>query len=155
MTKNYFKKLYSCECVGILYEVENEGDWPECSWSTGHMTNASDCPSTQLPLYSIYQRMRDRNRCNHRDYTNIGVNGARTGAMASDIIQSFKRNQTYDHPVLLFFALIGNDVCNGHPGLGSMTTPDEFKANVLQSLQYLVRKTSCTTRGKYITTSKY
>ena len=27
------------------------------------------------PTDSIYLRLRDRNRCNHRDYQNIAVNG--------------------------------------------------------------------------------
>ena len=32
-------------------------------------------------MKSIYQRLRERNLCNHRDFQNIGVNGARTTSM--------------------------------------------------------------------------
>lgn len=34
--------------------------------------------------------------------------------MANEVIKAIQRNQTTDQPVLLFFELIGNDVCNGH-----------------------------------------
>jgi acyloxyacyl hydrolase len=30
---------------------------------------------------SFYLRVRERNHCNHRDYQNLCVNGARSGAM--------------------------------------------------------------------------
>jgi len=49
-------------------------------------------------------------RCNHRDFQNIGVNGARTGSMAPPgTINSFRRNQTTDAPAIVFYAPIGND----------------------------------------------
>lgn len=35
-------------------------------------------------------------------------------------------------------SVTGNDVCNGHPGMGYMTTVPEFTANVLTALDYLV-----------------
>ncbi len=80
--------------------------------------------------------------------------------MFTGIINALRRNPKLDQPELVFFALIGNDVCNGHPGLGSMTTvrlcgrlvwhlfvsslarylclqPAEFQAAVTSSLQYL------------------
>ncbi len=73
---------------------------------------------------SMYQYMRARNLCNHRDYQNLGgtvlvsvhslVNGCRSGAMASDVVMSIGRNQTLDKPALVFFELVGNDVCSGH-----------------------------------------
>jgi len=100
------------------------------------------------------------------DFQNIGVNGARTGSMANEIMFTLGRNQNTDHPLILNYALIGNgtfcvpsffhhfslfaafairgaharscpsavgaDVCNGHYGTGSMTTPPEFYANVLR-----------------------
>eukprot|EP01006_Ploeotia_vitrea_P057295 TRINITY_DN68164_c7_g3_i2.p2 TRINITY_DN68164_c7_g3~~TRINITY_DN68164_c7_g3_i2.p2 ORF type:complete len:604 (+),score=304.25 TRINITY_DN68164_c7_g3_i2:1051-2862(+) len=122
---------------GIVHLVENEADWPECSWSTAWQ-NATNCPRSLLPIKSMYQRLRERNLCNHRDYQNIGVNGARTSSMMPPgIIESYQRNQTEDSPALVFFALIGNDVCNGHPGMSHMTTVPEFEANVLKSLSYL------------------
>lgn len=47
-----------------------------------------------------------------------------------DIVKSFRRDQQNDNPALVFYALIGNDVCNGHPGTASMTTPEQFEKNV-------------------------
>lgn len=121
--------------------VADEFDYPQCSWSTGHADSASEaikqCPavwrrglpsdeaaSLALPLASIYSRMRARNRCNHRDFQNIGVNGGRAGAMAPPgIVNGMARDPVHDNPALVFHALIGNDVCNGHPGIDSMTKP--------------------------------
>jgi acyloxyacyl hydrolase len=80
--------------------------------------------------------MLQRNRCVHRDYQNIGVNGARTGAMKEKIVYTLSRNQTFDQPLLLFHALVGNDVCNGHPG-DPGTTTQEFYNNVVGTLDYL------------------
>jgi acyloxyacyl hydrolase len=89
-------------------------------------------------MFSIYSAMRDRNRCNHRDYHNIAVNGARAGDMNSTIIRSFQRSQELDKPVLVSFALIGNDVCNGHPDYyNHMTKPEDFYNSVVASLEYL------------------
>jgi len=124
----------------ILHTLLNEADWPQCSWSTAYET-AGNCPVNYVEggIQSIYTRMRDRNRCNHRDYQNMGVNGGRTGNMApptGDIV-AMQRNQTTDAPALVFYAPIGNDVCSGHPGFDHMTTPEDFKANVLTALDWL------------------
>lgn len=128
---------YNFNLSGVLEAASNELDWPACSWSTG-FRNTEDCPTTtNVAMNSIYQRMRARNLCMHRDFQNIGVNGARVGSIASSIINSFQRNPQTDRPLLVFWALIGNDVCNGHPGMGSMTTVAEFQASVLQGLAYL------------------
>jgi len=86
---------------------------------------------------SIYQRMRNRNRCNHRDYQNLSVDGARSPSMNRTIVESIARDQTNDFPVNAFYALVGNDVCNGHPGYDSMTKPDEFYGLVTATMQFL------------------
>lgn len=40
--------------------------------------------------------------------------------------------------MLVFYSVIGNDVCNGHPDtFDHMTKPDELYNNVLQTMQYL------------------
>lgn len=92
-------------------------------------------------MASIYQRIRDRNRCAHRDFQNIGVNGCRTTSMKPPgVITGLQSDPDNDHPKLVFFALIGNDVCNGHPGSSHMTTPAEFHESVTASLQYLEAK---------------
>jgi len=87
-------------------------------------------------MQSYYHYAKQNNLCMHRDYQNIGVNGARTSSM-EDIMLTLKRTNHSDQPLLLNYALIGNDVCNGHPGLEHMTTPDEFYQNVLVALNYL------------------
>jgi len=117
--------------------LEDEFDWPQKNWAGGHTNNTynGDIPG---PLDSIYLRMRQRNLCNHRDYQTLAVNGARSGSVYSgNITESLARHSTIDFPVLLFYALIGNDVCSGHHTFDTMTTPAEFEANVLESLKYL------------------
>jgi len=128
---------------GVVELAANEADWPQCSWATG-WRNASDCPASKplpggLAPASIYQRMRARNRCAHRDFQNVGVNGARTGSMAppKGIVNDLARDQAADAPLLVIYALIGNDVCDGHPGNGSWTTVADFKTNVLAALAVL------------------
>ena len=48
-------------------QASDELDWPQCSWSTGFQ-NTSACPPAALPMLSVYQRLRQRNLCIHRDY---------------------------------------------------------------------------------------
>ena len=142
---------------GALELAANEADWPQCSWATGFRNGApggAGCPrvgflppepgSNPFPDgASIYQRFAAMNQCNHRDLQNLGVNGARTDSMApgSDgsfgIVNGLARSRTTDAPLLVIYALIGNDVCNGHPGADSMTTAAEFKTNVMASLAVL------------------
>ncbi|CAH1270439.1 AOAH [Branchiostoma lanceolatum] len=121
----------------LLFILENEIDWPELSAATGHMNNTFG-EVIKGPVDSIYMRLRERNRCNHRDYQNIGVNGGRSGSMNSTIVRSLVRNRMSDYPALVNIEVVGNDVCNGHPDtLSHMTKPDEFRKNMLDTLQYL------------------
>jgi len=118
----------------LLLVASNELDWPQQSGSSGFLEEGhKDCPG---PVDSIYKRLRNRNRCVHRDYHNIGVNGARTSSM-ENIVKSTNRNDTNDHPVIVTYALIGNDVCNSNPTTERMTTPEDFKLRVLNALNYL------------------
>ncbi|GAM20502.1 hypothetical protein SAMD00019534_036770 [Acytostelium subglobosum LB1] len=116
--------------VGIL---ENELDWPHKSAITAWASNTTESG----PIDSVYHRLRERNLCNHRDYQNTGVNGARSGNVADGNILGVARNQEKDHPVILFYELVGNDVCSGHHDLDHMTTPAEFANNTLRTLEYL------------------
>lgn len=124
----------------LLQDAENELDQPACSWGTGH--NAlEECPYQEtVPgvngIISLYTQLRNRNRCNHNDYQNIGVNGGDIQSSYEQIL-AMSRSQELDQPALVWLAMIGNDVCNGHPGFGSMTTPEDFYANALKSLQKL------------------
>lgn len=118
----------------------DELDFPMCSWGTGHVT-PEECPlQASVPgvdgVLSIYSQLRERNRCNHNDFQNIGVNGARMTS-STQLVESLARSQVEDHPVLLYLSLIGNDVCNGHPGFEHMTSPDEFYMYAIQTLTAL------------------
>jgi acyloxyacyl hydrolase len=116
----------------LLDVLEMEFDWPHKSAFTGFVNS-----SLISPVDSIYKRLWKRNHCNHRDFQNLGVNGCRSGSMADNVVKSIARNITTDYPALVFFELIGNDVCNSKHSLSSMTTPTEFKKNILKSLYYL------------------
>lgn len=126
MTKETYSHLFQI--------LELEVDWPHMSWATGY---ANDTTGLNAGLTSsIYKKLKQRNRCIHRDFQNISVNGARTGAMIH-ISKTLSRNQTTDHPILVFYSLIGNDVCSGHKDFNHMTAPEEFYKNVVQTLDYL------------------
>lgn len=113
--------------------VTNELDWPQLSGTTGFLDSAS-----KIKENSIYLRLRKRNRCNHRDYQNISKNGASSRNVKS-LIESLSRNQLLDHPAIVIYAMIGNDVCNGRKTdpVSAMTTPEQLYANVLKMLEAL------------------
>eukprot|EP01119_Soliformovum_irregulare_P014588 TRINITY_DN3995_c0_g1_i1.p1 TRINITY_DN3995_c0_g1~~TRINITY_DN3995_c0_g1_i1.p1 ORF type:complete len:553 (-),score=134.75 TRINITY_DN3995_c0_g1_i1:148-1806(-) len=115
----------------LLERLSLELDLPHKGGYTGFFPS-----TTSVPVDSVYKRMAARNLCNHRDFQNLGVNGARSGAVYDSIIPTLARTPK-DKPVLLFLELIGNDVCSGHHTLDSMTTPQEFKQNILKTLNYL------------------
>jgi acyloxyacyl hydrolase len=123
----------------LLPDAEDELDFPQCSWGTGHMST-TDCPYQHtVPgidgITSLYTQLRQRNRCNHNDFQNIGVNGARiTSSM--QLVNAMARN-SQDHPLLVWLALIGNDICNGHPTFDTMTTTDEFYTHAMETLTKL------------------
>ena len=128
--------------MDVVPDAMDELDWPACSWGTGYR-NVSSCPPTVDPGRaagkSLAARLRERNRCNHRDFQNIGVNGARsTSALA--LAQSAARAIATDHPALVVISLIGNDVCNGHPWTSHMTPPETFRAKVTAMLDTLATK---------------
>jgi len=129
---------------GLLGNLENEIDYPMCSWGTGHV-DLEKCPYQHTDtlgsyeiygVYSLYSKLRERNRCNHGDYQNIGVNGARITSSAQ-LVDAMARNKQLDKPALVWLSLIGNDVCNGHPGFDHMTKPDDFYNHALESLNRL------------------
>ena len=64
----------------------------------------------------------------NNDFQNIGVNGARSGAV-HDLIDALARNPEDDHPVLLWLSLIGNDVCNGHEGITYLVVYQKYVFN--------------------------
>jgi len=124
------KKVFA----GLESLLEDEMDWPMRSAYTGF---AQSSPSA--PVHSVYELMRERNLCIHRDFQNMGVNGARSGACNSTIVNHFSRKPT-DHPALVVVSLIGNDVCNGHHSLSHMTSVDAFRNATLGTLAQLDAK---------------
>ena len=116
-------------------------DMPQCAWGTASEDNNTACPYTvgEVAVSSLYQRLRARNLCNHRDYQNMGVNGARITA-SMPLVDGLARDPDRDHPLLVVFSLIGNDVCNGHPGAAHMTTVDSFLEHTTESLAALDAK---------------
>ena len=117
----------------LFFILENEFDWPMMSMTTGYK-NSTWPSSITGPVDSTYLRLRDLNLCNHRDFQNIAVNGARASSMADQIVKGFSRHGMKDNPVFLTLALVGNDVCDGHPDMNHMTSPEEFYAKNLQTL---------------------
>uniref|UniRef100_A0A8D0YFV0 Acyloxyacyl hydrolase n=1 Tax=Sus scrofa TaxID=9823 RepID=A0A8D0YFV0_PIG len=112
--------------------LTDELNWPQLSGATGFLNSTSG-----LKENSIYLRLRKRNRCNHRDYQNISRNGASSQNLES-FIESLSRNQLLDHPAIVIYAMIGNDVCNGKTNpVPAMTTPEKLFSKVMQTLQYL------------------
>ena len=122
----------------LFFILENEFDWPMLSATTAYKN--STWPDISGPANSSYYILRNINRCNHRDYQNLGVNGARSSAMAQTIVKSLARNATIDNPALVILELLGNDVCNSHHDIEHMTTPEEFVANNLKTLDFLETK---------------
>ena len=120
----------------LFFILENEFDWPMMSMTTGYK-NSTWPSSITGPVDSTYLRLRDLNLCNHRDFQNIAVNGARASSMADQIVKGFSRHGMKDNPVFLTLALVGNDVCDGHPDMNHMTSPEEFYAKNLQTLRYV------------------
>ena len=57
--------------------------------------------------------------------------------MQREIVQTTSRRSATDRPSLVWYGMIANDVCNGHPGTGSMTGPEEYRNNTLVSLAVL------------------
>lgn len=126
--------------------VANEVDWPMCSAYTGFMRDGtpSQCPSLYKSItdfQSLYNYARERNPCIHRSYFTAAVNGASSknvmGSNKDGIMMTVTPDQQNDHPFAVFYQLIGNDVCGKSSDVDSMTQPDEYRAAIMESLQYL------------------
>ncbi|XP_023400061.1 acyloxyacyl hydrolase isoform X2 [Loxodonta africana] len=112
--------------------LSDEFDWPQFSGVTGFLDSTSGIKED-----SIYLRLRKRNHCNHRDYQNISKNGASSQNLEK-FIESLSRNQLLDHPAIVIYAMIGNDVCNGKTDpVPEMTTPEKLYSKVMETLKYL------------------
>ncbi|KAG8442762.1 hypothetical protein GDO86_011537 [Hymenochirus boettgeri] len=111
--------------------ISNELDWPQFSLYTGYQNSTIGGWTN-----SLYLLLRKNNLCNHRDYQNIARNGNYFEIIT--ILNSLSRNQELDKPTVVFYALVGNDVCNGHPDtLSHMTSPQKMHLNVMATLNTL------------------
>jgi len=127
----------------FLHRIESELDWPQCSWSTAYANNTV-CPHTKLNISSIYSRMNERNRCNHRDFVNAGVNGASVNGLIQDgdvspanysgQMLAYPSRYKVDGPSTVFFAMIGNDICSKAQ---RYTPVDTFHQKALEEFAYL------------------
>eukprot|EP01088_Endostelium_zonatum_P006138 TRINITY_DN18241_c0_g1_i1.p1 TRINITY_DN18241_c0_g1~~TRINITY_DN18241_c0_g1_i1.p1 ORF type:complete len:605 (-),score=131.95 TRINITY_DN18241_c0_g1_i1:49-1719(-) len=131
--------INSTSFSSLLDVLEMEGDWPELSAAMGTNTTTAQtwAGSPQGPVNSMYLYNLQQNRCSKNDYQSIAVNGARCTSMNSTIIESFARNANFDHASITGLALLGNDVCNPHPGYDHMTPPALFQANIQDILKKL------------------
>jgi len=48
--------------------LDNELDFPQLSWSTGHVQPRDYVPEFNGTFDSVYMRLRENNLCNHNDY---------------------------------------------------------------------------------------
>src|SRR6185295_13964568 len=69
--------LFFRNMSNIIPALQNEFDWPQFSWGTGY--------ESAILGKSIYSYMRERNRCVHRQYQNIGYNGGKMSDFSAQI----------------------------------------------------------------------
>jgi acyloxyacyl hydrolase len=74
--------------------------------------------------------MRQRNRCNHRQYQNIGFNGGRMNDLRGQLRGlSISKDSK---PFIAFVSYIGNDVCKRE--LEQMTKPEDYQRQLIEGL---------------------
>ncbi|KAJ8870455.1 hypothetical protein PR048_029477 [Dryococelus australis] len=94
----------------IKHIVLDEINWPQLGYATGFM-NSTEPTLVQGFTDSIYLRLRTRNLCNHRDYQNLAQNADSSFDVPRHVF-SLARNKNIDKPLLIFYAVLGIDVCN-------------------------------------------
>lgn len=122
----------------LLPLLENEGDWPMLSWGTGfENTSAVPIGNIRGPMNSLYTYLKELNQCNKNDYQNIGVNGADSSNL-KDWATFLNRNGSDTtkpvKPIMVFFSMIGNDVCGAEQNFVHMTTPEDYLQNVIAGI---------------------
>lgn len=125
--------------LNITDPLLDELDWPQLGFGIGFM-NSTYPVLVKGITDSIYLRLRERNRCNHRDYQNLCRNGD-SSFDAPHTANLISRNATTDKPALVIFGVVGNDVCNNAKDtLANMTTPEDFRNNILAFLSNLPQR---------------
>jgi acyloxyacyl hydrolase len=120
--------LFFRNMTNVIPALQNELDWPQNSWGTGY--------DPAIQGKSVYSYMRERNRCVHRQYQNIGYNGGSMRDFPQQILGlSMDPSQK---PFLAFASYIGNDVCKR--SLEQMTKPDVYLTHMTRALNELDAK---------------
>lgn len=109
----------------LLRSVVDEMDNPQLSYITGWETSQA---------VSLYSHIRSRNLCNHRQYANVGWNGAEMENLVQQV-ELLQLSAGPSKPLLATVAYIGNDVCADT--LEEMTTVVEYEAQLLAGLRLL------------------
>lgn len=106
----------------VVHTIIDELDFPMKSYSTGY--EASD---------SFVNYLYNHNRCSHRQFQNIGMNGAVMADLVQQVGEAVISNDS--KPVFASIAYIGNDIC--HDKLEDMTKPEDFRAQLIAGLEKL------------------
>ena len=117
--------IYIKDLKSLLPSLLDEIDRPQLSWDSGFMSS--------IRGESVYLKMLANNRCNHRQFSNLGHNGAQMKDLSEQV--SLLKSSSHSLPFLAFVAYIGNDVCQD--SLDMMTTPETYRQQLLQGLQEL------------------
>nr|CCC93635.1 putative GPI inositol deacylase precursor [Trypanosoma congolense IL3000] len=112
--------------------IDNELDWPMLSSLTGFRSTSGYFPNFEGPMVSVYGKLLERNRCNHRDYQNIGHNGAASGNLLDFLKQVVRNRNESVKPAYVFFSMIGNDVCIPPP---NFFTPEHYYQSVSDAVK--------------------
>jgi len=104
----------------------DELDHPDQVWGSGW--NAKEGTD------SLYLRLRDNNRCIHRQFQNVGKNGGDIFDLSAQI-DTVSYGGNNNKPALVTIAYIGNDICQ--KSLDDMTTPEEFEKKLIEGLNKL------------------
>eukprot|EP00095_Tigriopus_kingsejongensis_P003537 snap_masked-scaffold106_size358372-processed-gene-1.9 protein:Tk03537 transcript:snap_masked-scaffold106_size358372-processed-gene-1.9-mRNA-1 annotation:"acyloxyacyl hydrolase-like" len=122
--------------TNLTLVLSNEFDWPHLGFATGYQ-NSTMPDLVEGGVDSIYLKLRRRNLCNHRDYQNLARNGAESNSTL-EFMESISRHQFQDQPAIVFYSLVGNDVCNEYTDTFEHMTPAKvFRDNTIQGLRYL------------------
>lgn len=105
-------------------------DQPQSGAFTGRCMDSS----VEQPCRSIYNYNFNNNYCNFNDYQNVGLDGAKLQDLLTSL-NSLRRNQLLDFPMLLTLQIYSGDICSG-----AMTSPDDFAQTLNQILTYLDTK---------------
>ncbi|GLH07812.1 Acyloxyacyl hydrolase [Gryllus bimaculatus] len=136
------KIMSSSSFQNLTEHLLDELDWPQLGFMTGYENSSEPLLIKDRQCFlgksdSIYWRLRNHNRCNHRDYQNVCRNGANSFDILS-YVENVARNHNSDKPALVLYAAVGNDVCNSYKKtIENMTTPEQLRNNVLQILEKL------------------